>query len=323
MTFETYLNESSLGRIYQHIKKESTNSWGMISPYRNENSPKENSANYQELKKLVRDMGYGFIEILGYGQEEDEFGGINQSEERTLFVPNITKKQISRLADKYNQWGYVYSGPEIENNKIALISNDKIVDMFSKFVPNKAAEFFSKIKGKSFVFEEVLPGSNIERQISYLSEMKKFPKANAYWISPKGEVSVVGTKHIDDIVSNPKKFNLTKEEIDAVYEKHNEPKYVEGDARAEIMNELIRYGWIRVRLEPRSRTYTLEFWREKNRTLDNIYDFCLILREEEYVGIHAGIRLLNASKKQANTYDISDILSFKIFETIKHKKILL
>ena len=144
--------------------------------------------------------------------------------------------------------------------------------------------------------------------------LENFKKANAYWISPSGEIFDVSTTHIDKIARHPKKFRLTKDEILKIYDKHDEKPFVEGDAREEIMTQLTKKGWIRVRLNRKSNVYTLEFWKESNKTNDYIFDFANALIVKNIVGKHAGLRLLNMSKKIANTYDIQEILSFKIFE---------
>jgi len=170
MKIKDYLNETSLGRIYQHIQKESVNSWAILTSYRGENSPSENKRNFKELKNKIRSMDLGFIEIEGMGQEEDEYGDIVQSKEPSLFIPNITKKQAQKLSDAYEQWGYIYSGSEV-NDKIALISKEG-TEYLGNFHPNKIAQFYSKVKGRPFTFEKVKPTSYMEKYYKYLKNNK-------------------------------------------------------------------------------------------------------------------------------------------------------
>lgn len=47
---------------------------------------------------------------------------------------------------------------------------------------------------------------------------------DGYWISPEGEFIFMEKRHIDYIAECPEKFNSTRKEIDAIYEKHNEKK---------------------------------------------------------------------------------------------------
>lgn len=177
VTFQEYLdqginlNEASLNRIYQHIRKENVDSWAILTSWRDENTQKQNENDFKELKSLVRSKGYGFIEIEGVGQEEDDEGGIKQVKEPSLFIPDITYEDAQELSDKFNQWGYVYSGPEIEKGEIALISKQGI-DYLGKFHPNKIAQFFSKVKGRSFTFESIKVNSWFEGK--YWENLKKY-----------------------------------------------------------------------------------------------------------------------------------------------------
>jgi hypothetical protein len=69
----------------------------------------------------------------------------------------------------------------------------------------------------------------------------------AFFISPKGQVIDTEINHIATIVANPKKFGLTKDYIQAVYDKHGEKMNTEGKAREEIILRLIKQGWMRIR----------------------------------------------------------------------------
>jgi hypothetical protein len=146
------INASSLGRVYQHVQKESIKSWGIVTSYRDSKSKEDNEKTFSELKARVRGLGYGFFVLQGVGQEEDEKGNIRPTTEPSLFIPKITQQQIKELADQYEQWGYVYSGPEIDD-KMALILKDKTTYL-SKFSPSAISDFYSKVKGKRFTFVE-------------------------------------------------------------------------------------------------------------------------------------------------------------------------
>jgi len=158
------VNASSLGRVYKHIKKENVSSWGIVTAYRDANSASKNKSLFSSLKGDVRSLGYGFFIVQGVGQEED--GG--ESHEPALFIPGISKKQIQKLSDKYKQYGFLYSGPETKDN-VYLVSKEGDTNVGS-FHPMKVAQYYSKIKGKPFVFSEVLPNSHIER---YAKSLKK------------------------------------------------------------------------------------------------------------------------------------------------------
>ncbi|MGO9118475.1 MAG: hypothetical protein ACLQPD_12825 [Desulfomonilaceae bacterium] len=56
--------------------------------------------------------------------------------------------------------------------------------------------------------------------------------------------------HISTVIADPERFGLTSEEIRAIYDQHGEIIGVEGEARREILLQLISQGWIRIRRYP-------------------------------------------------------------------------
>jgi hypothetical protein len=69
----------------------------------------------------------------------------------------------------------------------------------------------------------------------------------AFFLSQTGDLIHVPTSHIGTIISGPERFGLTREEIDAAYQKHGERIGVEGEARKELLLRIINQGWIRIR----------------------------------------------------------------------------
>lgn len=53
--------------------------------------------------------------------------------------------------------------------------------------------------------------------------------------------------HIGTVIADPERFHLTSEEIQTNYDKHQERLWTEGEARKEILLELIKVGWTRIR----------------------------------------------------------------------------
>ena len=82
--------------------------------------------------------------------------------------------------------------------------------------------------------------------------------AQAYWISPSGQIMSNFYIHIEAVIKNPQLFGLTLDKIKEAYNKYNEPLGFEGKARVEIMETLIRNGWIRIRYYPRNDSYSVE-----------------------------------------------------------------
>ena len=83
----------------------------------------------------------------------------------------------------------------------------------------------------------------------------------AFFISPKGEIISTHQTHIQQVVTNPKKFGFTDEIIAHIYDFYNEPKGQEGKAREQILVSLLKQGWIRLR---RSKN----FWTAQLQKLD-------------------------------------------------------
>lgn len=76
-----------------------------------------------------------------------------------------------------------------------------------------------------------------------------------YWINPYGKIlKQQNTTHIQGVTKNPKTFGVTREWIEQIYKKHNEPVGTEGNAREEIMEYLFKKGYTRVRL------YVNKYW---------------------------------------------------------------
>src|SRR3972149_7713607 len=95
---------------------------------------------------------------------------------------------------------------------------------------------------------------------------------NAYWISPRGEIIGTDVKHINYIWNNPSVFRLTKKYIESVYKKFKEKFGQEGNAREEIMLELLKQGWLRARFTD-NRGWIIQAYFLNKRDKDNIWDF--------------------------------------------------
>ena len=72
----------------------------------------------------------------------------------------------------------------------------------------------------------------------------------AFFISPRGQILFVKTNHIGTVIDDPTQFGLTMEEIKARYSEYGERLGIEGKARREILLQLVKNGWIRLRRYP-------------------------------------------------------------------------
>lgn len=158
-SFRNFIAESSLSRIWQHV--ENNRDFGVVSSSRDEMSADDLKSANSQLKKVVREMGYGFIEMRG-GYNGDQ--GFVQEE--SLFIPNVTLRDIIKLGSDFNQHSVIHKSKD----QFALISTnskDGIGKVLTNFIrggkdnfnmaKNAIKDFFSSLakgshRGKKFVF---------------------------------------------------------------------------------------------------------------------------------------------------------------------------
>jgi hypothetical protein len=161
------LDEASLGRVLQHIEgKKAVKNWGMLTAYRYANTPNQNKKLNKELEGELRKMGHGFFKVEGHWVECQD-GNLSYEDcpknllkdaiEESLFVPNISAKEIHKLGKKYGQDAVIFGGEQTKGNA-TLIFKDGKVENIGKFSPNKIQQAYSKLKGgKTFVFNPEQP----------------------------------------------------------------------------------------------------------------------------------------------------------------------
>jgi hypothetical protein len=108
-----------LGSVWKHFKGKG---FGIVSAYEGDSSKKENMNNQDNLKKEVRELGYGYKEIKGRwrtGKDEDvQF-------EYSLFIPNLSKEDAKALGKKYKQYAVIYTeGDSIICDKLGHDTNE-------------------------------------------------------------------------------------------------------------------------------------------------------------------------------------------------------
>lgn len=163
---EVPLVEAKLSRVFQYVEDDKRD-FGIVSSFRGSNSDKENKIKHDEMKKLIRSMGYGYIEMRG-GYKGDE--GV--VEELSFLIPNITKKEIVSLGRQFGQHSVMYKNDQdfyyIGTNEEAGVG--KVLMRFKKgsgqdnleLAKHKVMDFFSTLrKGahseKKFVFNAQEP----------------------------------------------------------------------------------------------------------------------------------------------------------------------
>ena len=160
------INEASLGRIYQHVvSNPKMKNWGVVTASRGELTPAENKQRNKELENDLRKLGYGFVHVDGMWQEcrkpNTEYKDCPDdmkvpTEEKSIFVPNISKEHIQALGKKYQQDSVLFADEATKAKGEATFIDSKSGEAFNigKFAPGKIAQGYSKMKGgKVFTFE--------------------------------------------------------------------------------------------------------------------------------------------------------------------------
>lgn len=162
------LNEASLGRVYQHVKKAGKGaSLGILTAWLAypSGAPKGDSKedgkerlatnvkNQKRLKAQIKGAGLGFFKLRGTWDETQDDGSVINVSEPSIAVPGISMELITKLRKQHGQNSVVYLGPETNGDAVLIYAGkvEKIGD--GKFHPNKIAAAYSKAKGRSFTFE--------------------------------------------------------------------------------------------------------------------------------------------------------------------------
>lgn len=155
---EARIEETSLGRIYQHIKDDKP--FATMTAFRKSCSEKENLRNNKVLKSLVRSANFGFVEVVGSYPEPQDNGEIVVVKENSIFIfgkhsddEEVLKKLVKQLGKKYEQDSVLF---KYSSGKVVLMymdgRSDTVLD--GKFHPNKIGDYMSRMKdGKTFTIE--------------------------------------------------------------------------------------------------------------------------------------------------------------------------
>jgi len=202
------LDEASMGRIYQHVvSNPKMKSWGIVTASRGENTPAENARRNKELENDLRKLGLGFVHVDGMWREcKDQSIDYSKcpdnmkvpTEEKSYFVPNVSKKDINKLGNKYKQDSVLFADGETkEKGEATYISANGSETNIGKFTPDKISQGYSKMKGGK-VFTFLQPGDKGETP----KEKPKKDDMKLKSLLPKGI--------LDKTVKNPKTGNMIK-----------------------------------------------------------------------------------------------------------------
>lgn len=138
-------------------------------------------------------------------------------------------------------------------------------------------------------------------------------KYNAYWMSPKGEILGTDTRHINDVLSNPSQFGLTLNYVYSVYKKHKEKIGQEGNAREELMIDLMKKGWVRVRKNKNG--WIIQTYNLAKKIKDNIWDLAKHLVFKDKNSKYADVLVTAIHPDYYTSVNLEDILQGSLYES--------
>jgi hypothetical protein len=162
------LNEASLSRLWKHTQERNI---GMVTAFRGRYTKGENLKRNSQLRNDIRAAGFGFYTveghyIEGYGSEKSK-----DVKEQTFLVigdkgddKGRLKGFLKKAGGKYNQDSVFYKSFNDKAMLIGTQSKDEeghavefpglnVEFSVGTFNPMKMGQFYSKMKGKPFVFE--------------------------------------------------------------------------------------------------------------------------------------------------------------------------
>ena len=149
--------------------------------------------------------------------------------------------------------------------------------------------------------------------------IKEASSKQAYWISPSGKiVETTSTNHISAVIAAPEKFGYTRNKIQAIYDKHGEALGREANAREEIIVDLVKKGWIRVR-KYANQGYSVNVPKMSNRIKDHLTDWADKLINKGINGVKersvaSKVTIVGLLDKALTKMSLNDIAHFKLYE---------
>ena len=135
----------------------------------------------------------------------------------------------------------------------------------------------------------------------------------AYWINPYGQILNIGAgKHITQVTDAPEKFGVTREYLEAKFKEYGEPWGSEGKAREDIIKDIMKKGFIRIRLYP-NRFWSIQTWDFNKRTRTALQKWAEEALEDPKAGKYMPVKLVSFAGQWQNTeLDITDVYYGKL-----------
>lgn len=151
MKIQEVIQESTMTRLMKHIRNSGKTPFVIMTSWRSELSNTVNKTRFREFGERLKKLGYGFIKLWGVGQEEID-GEIIRSEELSAFIPNMSFEDARWLARRYEQFAFIYSGPETQGRVVLFDQKGVRLEDLGEFRPFQTAMYYSELRKKPFTF---------------------------------------------------------------------------------------------------------------------------------------------------------------------------
>jgi hypothetical protein len=185
---EPVIAESSFNRIKDKIDKTNVR-FVVMSADRHNFSRNENDQRYSELQAAFKANGFPFTKLEGAWTEKDDEGNEVRVVEKSLIVTEEDRGDIERgekslfelaksLTEKYEQDAFIYGWVD-ETGERQIQARDQAgkyagYGSWQSIVPvAEDAEFWSRVRGSTFVFKEEFAKSVSENQDSDFSDLEQ------------------------------------------------------------------------------------------------------------------------------------------------------
>jgi hypothetical protein len=319
-------------------------------------SNRENNIRREQLKSILRNGLYQFIQVKGqYGSLENPVVILNINKEEALGIgDDFVQESIIFARNYFDSIEFQYWGRKSEYHTLELLDTadyyvmkDDAEDFYTrrkgwKFnVPfsifesineiysnrfrdlnrstlreieniherivteeNKTKKHFYHLRGVVNSLLEKQPMKIVNKSYDKLSEYDSSFKA--YWVKGN-DVYEVSINHIRFILDNPELFGFEdKMELVSIYRKHGEKIGQEARAREEIIREVAKRGWLRVRHYAKPKDYwTLQFdsFRRNKRKIEKFIDYAI---DSLGMSIDDSISLLGYDDNYSANYSTGD-----------------
>ncbi len=136
------------------------------------------------------------------------------------------------------------------------------------------------------------------------------PQGAGYWISPSNVLVRVAENHIKTVLNHPEQFGYAPGQVEDIYAHHDEKVGTEGEAREQVIKDLVSRRWIRIReYQGRGREYISVFFRRMDKyTKEQVASFFRKYVDKEIpapLGKFADVRLVGLTDNYSNMFSAS------------------